>query len=138
MTGTYEHNIDAKGRLFLPAKLREELGSAFYLMMLGQDKCLTIYTQAKWDKFTAKFEELPSIQAKKMRALFANTVKCEPDSQGRIVVPQKLRDHAELEKESIILGMHDRAEIWSAQNWNLCEEELSQEEMAEFMEELGF
>ena len=91
MTGTYEHSIDAKGRLFIPAKLREELGVSFYLAM-GIDTCLAIYPQATWDKFTEKFASLPMTQSKVMRPLFANAVKCELDSQGRIVIPQKLRE----------------------------------------------
>ena len=90
MTGTYEHSIDAKGRLFIPAKLREELGSAFYLAM-GVDACLAIYPQSTWDRFTEKFASLPMSQSKVMRPLFASTIKCEPDSQGRIVISQKLR-----------------------------------------------
>ena len=113
MTGTYEHSIDAKGRLFIPAKLREELGVTFYLAM-GVDACLAIYPQAAWDRFREKFESLPMSQSKAMRPLFANAVKCEPDSQGR------------------------RAEIWSAEEWRAQEEEMTPEKMAACMAELGF
>lgn len=137
MTGTYEHNMDAKGRLFIPAKLREELGESFYLAF-GVDTCLAIYPQSTWDKFTEKFASLPMSQSKVMRPLFANAVKCEPDSQGRIVVPVKLRTFAKLEKEAVIVGVHDRAEIWSADEWNSCEEEMTPEKMSECMEALGF
>lgn len=138
MTGTYEHNLDAKGRLFIPAKLREELGSAFYLAM-GVDACLAIYPQATWDRFTEKFASLPMSQSKVMRPLFANAVKCEPDSQGRIVVPQKLRKYAGLEKDVVILGVHNRAEIWSAAAWQAQEEEeMTPEKMSACMEALGF
>ena len=130
MTGTYEHSIDAKGRLFIPAKLREELGSAFYLAM-GVDACLAVYPQATWDRFTEKFASLPMSQSKGMRRLFA--------SQGRIVIPQKLRKYAGLEKETVIIGVHDRAEIWSAEAWNAQEEEeMTPEMMAACMAELGF
>ena len=117
MTGTYEHSIDAKGRLFIPAKLREELGVTFYLAM-GIDTCLSIYPQATWDKFTEK--------------------SCERDSQGRIVIPQKLRRYAKLEKDAVILGVNDRAEIWSAQLWYQDEEEMTPEKMAACMSELVF
>ena len=131
MTGTYEHSIDAKGRLFIPAKLREELGSV--------DACLAIYPQSTWDRFTEKFASLPMSQSKAMRPLFANAAKCEPDSQGRIVIPQKLRKYAGLEKETVIIGVHDRAEIWSAAAWNAQEEdEMTPEKMAACMAELGF
>ena len=90
MTGTYEHSIDAKSRLFIPAKLREELGSTFYLTM-GIDACLAIYPMETWNVFTEKFASLPMSQSKVMRPLFANAVKCEPDAQGRIVLPQRLK-----------------------------------------------
>ena len=138
VTGTYEHSMDAKGRLFLPAKLREELGVSFYLAM-GVDTCLAIYPQQTWDRFTEKFSSLPMSQSKAMRTLFANTVKCEPDSQGRIVIPQKLRKYAGLEKDVVILGVHDRAEIWSTQTWWAQEEEeMTPEKMSACMEALGF
>ena len=71
VTGTYEHSIDAKGRLFIPAKLREELGDTFYLAM-GVDTCLAIYPQESWDRFTEKFASLPVSKSKDMRSLFAN------------------------------------------------------------------
>ena len=135
--GQYQHNIDAKGRLFIPAKYREELGETFYVT-IGLDGCLSVYSDAKWAELTAKFDALPLSKARSMRALFANAAKCEPDSQGRIVIPQKLRKYAGLEKETVIIGVHDRAEIWSAAAWNAQEEEMSPEKMAACMAELGF
>ena len=138
MTGTYEHSIDAKGRLFIPAKLREELGVTFYLAM-GVDECLAIYPQETWNRFTEKFASLPMSQSAAMRPLFANASKCELDSQGRIVIPQKLRRYANLDKETVIIGVNDRAEIWSAEAWNAQEEEeMTPEKMSECMEALGF
>ena len=138
MTGTYEHSIDAKGRLFIPAKLREELGVTFYLAM-GVDACLAIYPQESWDRFTEKFSSLPISKSKAMRSLFANAVKCELDSQGRIVIPQKLRKYAGLEKDAVIIGVNDRAEIWSAETWNAREEEeMTPEKMKACLAALGF
>lgn len=103
VTGTYEHSIDAKGRLFIPAKLREELGASFYLAM-GVDTCLAVYPQESWDRFTEKFASLPVSKSKAMRSLFANAVKCVPDSQGRIVLPQRLRKYADLGKDVVIMA----------------------------------
>ena len=138
MTGTYEHNIDAKGRLAIPSKLRDELGSVFYLAM-GVDACLAVYPQSTWDRFTEKFASLPMSQSKAMRPLFANAAKCELDAQGRIVIPQKLRKYAGLEKEAVIIGVNDRAEIWSADAWNAQEEEeMTPEKMSACLEALGF
>ena len=138
MTGTYEHSIDAKGRLFIPAKLREELGVTFFLAM-GVDECLAIYPQETWNRFTEKFASLPMSQSAAMRPLFANASKCELDSQGRIVIPQKLRKYAGLEKDAVIIGVNDRAEIWSAETWNAREEEeMTPEKMKACLAALGF
>ena len=138
MTGTYEHSIDAKVRLFIPAKLREELGVTFYLAM-GVDECLAIYPQETWNRFTEKFASLPMSQSAAMRPLFANASKCELDSQGRIVIPQKLRKYAGLEKDAVIIGVNDRAEIWSAETWNAREEEeMTPEKMKACLAALGF
>ena len=98
-----------------------------------------IYPMSTWDRFTEKFKSLPMSQSKAMRTLFANAVKCEPDSQGRIVITQKLRKYAGLEKDVVIIGVHDRAEIWSAEEWRAQEEEeMTPEKMAACMAELGF
>ena len=138
MTGTYEHSIDAKGRLFIPAKLREELGVTFYLAM-GVDECLAIYPQETWNRFTEKFASLPMSQSKKMRSLFANAARCELDSQGRIVIPQKLKKYAGIEKDVVIIGVHDRAEIWAAEKWAAEEEEeMTPEKMKACLAALGF
>ena len=90
MTGTYEHSIDAKGRLFIPAKLREELGVTFYLAM-GVDECLAIYPQETWNRFTEKFASLPMSQSAAMRPLFANASKCELDSHRHPPEAEKIR-----------------------------------------------
>lgn len=136
-TGTYEHSLDAKGRLFIPAQLRKELGDTLYVTM-GMDGCLAVYPQETWDRFTEKYSSLPMSQSKAMRVLFANAAKCEPDSQGRIVIPQKLRAFAALEKDAVIIGVHDRAEIWSAARWSEQEEdEMTPEKMNAVLDGLG-
>ena len=122
MTGQYQHSIGAKGRVFIPAKLREELGETFYVTM-GMDSCLSVYSDASWAKFTEKFESLPYTKTKAMRPLFANAAKCEPDSQGRILLPQKLRAYAGLDKDVVIIGVSNRAEIWNAGRWAAVEAE---------------
>ena len=114
MTGTYEHSIDAKNRLFIPAKLREELGVTFYLAM-GVDACLAVYPQSTWDRFTEKFASLPMSQSKKMRALFANATKCELDSQGRTILPAALRQMVQLGKNISFVGVIDYFEIWDTE-----------------------
>ncbi len=135
VTGTYEHSIDAKGRLFVPAKLREDLGSISYLTM-GIDGCLAIYPMESWEIFTDKFAALPMSKSRAMRPIFANAMKCEPDSQGRIIIPQALRKYAGLTKEVVIIGVHNRAEIWDAETWNQSQEEMTPEAMAALLESL--
>lgn len=137
MTGQYAHNIDAKGRLFIPARLREELGQTFHVT-IGMDHCLSIYSNESWDAFMEKLRELPYSKAKALRVLSANAVDCEPDAQGRILIPAKLREYAGLQKEVVVIGSFDRAEIWNAERW-AREEAMALESgsLEQAMEEMG-
>ena len=138
MIGQYQHNIDAKGRLFIPAKFREELGETFYVT-IGLDGCLSVYSDAKWADLTEKFDALPISQARKMRVLFANAAKCEPDAQGRILIPSKLRTYAALDKEVVINGASKCVELCNPERWAPMEEDgLDPENLAAAMEDLGF
>ena len=137
MTGQYAHNIDAKGRLFIPAKLREELGETFHVT-IGLDHCLSIYSDESWADFTDKVRVLPYSKAKALRPLFANAVDCEPDGQGRILIPTKLREYANLQKEVVVIGSFDRAEIWDAGRWAALESEaFDSGELESAMAEMG-
>jgi len=116
VTGRYDHNIDAKGRLFVPARIRDELTSAFHLAP-GSGTCLTIYSQRAWNRLVERYEALPYAEGKGLRSFFANTARCELDAQGRIVLPKNLIQYARLEKEAVIIGVEDRAEIWDKALW---------------------
>ena len=122
MTGQYAHNIDAKGRLFIPAKLREELGSTFHVIA-GQDHCLYIFSENKWNAWMEQLSTKTYSEIKSLRSVFANAADCEPDSQGRILIPARLRDWADLTKEVTVIGSFDRVEIWNAKRWAEMEEE---------------
>ena len=137
MYGKYKHSVDPKGRLFVPSKLREELGEAFYVT-LGLDHCLSVYTESGWQAILDKYNALPISQARKMRFLFANAAKCEPDKQGRVLIPQTLRDYAGLTGEIAVIGVSTRAEIWDSARWDEANAALTSESVAETMEELGF
>ncbi len=138
MYGRYDHAVDPKGRLFVPAKLRPELGEAFYIT-LGLDRCLSVYTEAGWNEILEKFRKLPVSAAPKMRLLFANAAKCEPDKQGRFLLPVKLRQYAGIEHEVTFIGQGDRAEIWDTAAYQKMEDEmLTPENLRSVMEELGF
>lgn len=116
MTGTYEHSIDEKGRLFIPAKLREELGSVFYLSA-GVKENLTIYPMEAWNVLRERAAALTTTQAAAMDVFFAAACKCEPDKQWRIMVPPELRAYAGIDRDVVITGNNDRAQIWSAAAW---------------------
>ena len=137
MTGQYAHTIDAKGRLFIPAALRKELGQTFHITV-GQDRCLSVYSDESWAAFMDKLKALSYNEVKKLRALFAYAADCEPDGQGRILIPAKLREYAGLTKEVVVVGSFDRAEIWSAERWAAIENEaFSSGALEQAMAEMG-
>ena len=116
MTGQYAHTIDAKGRLFIPAALRKELGQTFHITV-GQDRCLSVYSDESWAAFMDKLKALSYNEVKKLRALFAYAADCEPDGQGRILIPAKLRGYAALEKDVVITGASKCVELWNPERW---------------------
>ena len=138
MYGKYRHTVDAKGRLFVPSNLREELGESFYVT-LGLDHCLSVYTQESWQKILDRYAELPMSKARTLRFLFANAAQCDPDKQGRFLIPAELRKYAGLEQEVCFIGQGDHAEIWNAATYDELEStQLTPENLAAALEELGF
>ena len=138
MTGEYQHNLDSKGRLFIPARLREELGNVFYVT-LSMDKCLSAYSAESWRDFSVKVNAMPYVKQRKMRPLFAYAAKCELDTQGRILIPQNLRDYAGLTKNVTVVGCNNHAELWDAAAWNEINIiETTPENISAVMEELEF
>ncbi len=121
MTGKYRHGIDSKGRLAIPARLREELGAAFYVT-IGLEHSLMILTEAGFTSIVEKMRSLPMAEAQKLRFFFANALRCEPDKQGRILLPQELRNYAHLTENAVILGFGDKAEIWDADTYDKMEQ----------------
>lgn len=118
MTGTYEHTIDGKGRLFIPSRLKEEMGDSFHLSM-GTDQCLTIYPQTAWEALCARAEELEEEEdIEAMEVFFAQSYRCTVDSQNRIVIPSLLREFANLEKDVVIVGSNNVAKVWNAKRWS--------------------
>ena len=137
MTGQYAHTIDGKGRLFIPAKLRQELGDTFHVTV-GQDHCLSVYSDESWAAFMDKLKGLSYNEVKRLRGLFAYGADCEPDGQGRILLPAKLREYADLEKDVVIIGSFDRVEIWNADRWAELEKTAFESgSLEQAMEEMG-
>ena len=138
MTGEYKHTLDSKGRLFIPAKLREELGDVFYIT-LSMDKCISAYSAESWRAFSAKVNEMSYVKQRKMRPLFAYAAKCELDGQGRALLPQNLRQFARLNKDVAIVGCNDHAEMWDLETWKeINAAEVTPENIAAVLEEMDF
>ncbi len=138
MTGVYRHAIDAKGRLFIPAKLKEELGDTFYVT-ISTEKCLSAYSQESWDGLMEKIAALPRQKQKMVRPLFAHATKAETDSQGRILIPQALRDFAGLTKNVAVVGAGNSVELWDEARWDEIDAaETTPENLAAVFEALDF
>ena len=138
MRGEYQHNIDAKGRLFIPAKFRESLGSAF-VATKGLDGCLFLYSMQAWSVLEDKINGLPMSKSRDLqRFFFSSAADCAPVAQGRVVIPQNLRQYAGLTKEVTVIGVSGRAEIWDTGRWLQYSGALTPEAVAQAMEELGF
>ena len=140
--GEYQHNIDAKGRLIMPAKFRAELGENF-VVTRGMDGCLFIYPQSEWEKLEEKLNQLPL--AKKdarlfVRFFYSAATEITLDKQGRMNLPQTLIQHAKLEKSCQIIGVSNRIEIWNADLWTTFSQEAEEnfDEIAENMLDFDF
>ena len=137
--GEYNHTIDAKGRLIIPARFRELLGEEFILTK-GLDGCLSIYPMDAWETFETKLRALPltNKNARTFTRFFvAGATNCELDRQGRILVPQTLREFAGLEKEVVLTGNLDRIEIWSKEKWSENCNYDDMDNIAESMQDMG-
>lgn len=139
--GEYQHSIDPKGRVFMPAKFRDDLGEKF-VVTKGLDNCLFVYPNEEWKSLEQKLRTLP-LTSKEARAFirffFAGAAECEADKQGRILLPANLRDYAGLEKDLSIIGVSTRVEIWNRDAWESYngESSMDQESIIEKMAELG-
>lgn len=117
--GEFNHNIDAKGRAIVPSKFREELGDKF-IVTKGMDGCLFLYTMAAWEEYVEKLSALPTTNANArrfVRIMTSGASECEPDGNGRIMIPANLREFAGITKEIVSIGANNRVEIWDKQRW---------------------
>ena len=137
--GEYNHTIDAKGRLIIPSRFRELLGEEFVLTR-GLDGCLSIYPMDEWVAFEEKLRALPltNKDARTFSRFFvAGATTCQLDKQGRILLPQTLREFAQLEKDVVLSGNLNRVEIWSKANWTDNNAYDDMDDIAEQMTDLG-
>lgn len=139
LMGTYYHNIDAKGRLNFPTKLREILGVSFYVTKGIDSPCLTVYSQTEWDRLSEKISAVPQTKAIMIqRWLFSGACEVTPDKQGRILIPQDLRMFAGLEKDIVVIGANNKAEIWDRARWDEMNQNMDMGDLLATMSELGF
>ena len=118
--GEYEHNMDDKGRLAVPARFRDQLGDGL-VVTRGLDNCLIGFPRSYWDSLAVKVSALPlgQITAREVqRRLFSGAAELPLDRQGRILIPQNLRTFASLGEQVVISGMNEYFEIWSHERWN--------------------
>lgn len=141
MIGKYPAKMDDKNRLFVPSKLREELGSVFYVTygFNGKHKCLTAYTEADWNTLTENFNKLSIAQRSGPTSLiFINAAECTPDKQFRFGLTQNLLNYAGIERDVLIVGRAGQAEIWDAATYEAFEaENLSPEKLMASLEAIG-
>ncbi len=138
--GEYQHSVDAKGRLIIPSKFREDLGNTFVITR-GLDNCLFGYPMDEWRKLEEKLKELPMTKKDArafVRFFFSGATEVEIDKQGRINIPTSLATYAKLEKECVVLGVSSKIEIWAKEAWEtyVGDAEDSFDEIAENL--IGF
>jgi len=138
LMGKFTHNLDAKNRLFIPAKHREQLGETFVITR-NVDKCLSVFSMEEWEKYTDKLEQLPSTQARQIaRFIYSNAAEVQPDSQGRVLIPAELLEYAGIQKSAVVIGCGRRAEIWAEDTWKERNSMEVSTDLAAQMIELGF
>ena len=141
LLGEYNHNLDTKGRMAIPAKFRDKL-SAGAIITRGIDNCLFVFANTEWEKLAQKLIALPLAQADArafVRLMLSGATDVEIDSQGRILIPDSLRKYAGIKKEVIVAGLYNRIEVWDEATWNAykTKTETTSEEIAEKLGELG-
>lgn len=136
--GEYNQNMDAKGRIIVPSKLRDGLGEKFYITK-GLGGCLWAFSSKEWEEIEQKVRALPLAEGRNItRFLFSGAMEAIPDSQGRVLLPTNLRTHAKLTREVTFLGANTRMEIWDTAAWNEACESFDEAQLEAQMEKLGF
>ena len=138
--GEYSFSIDKKGRMFIPSKHREPLGEKI-IVCRGLDKnpCLHIYSLSEWQLLDEKIRSLPSAKSRMLQMyLYSGAAELEYDSQGRVLIPANLREHANLEGNVKIVGVSTHAEVWNPETWDKATAECTPEAVFDIMQELNF
>jgi len=139
--GEYYYNLDTKGRMAIPSKIRNQVGETL-IITRGLDSCLFLYEKKDWEQLAEKIKNLPLSQANSRafaRLMLAGAMEVTIDNQGRILIPDYLRNYADLKKKIVLVGVYDRLEIWDEDNWNTYKNKTEREssEIAEKLSQLG-
>jgi MraZ protein len=137
-TGSVEHSLDDKGRLVVPARFRERLGTGFFVTIGEPDGCLALYPASTWNEFCARLEAAPvkdDRYRRFVRHLFAHTEELSCDNQGRLVLPPVLRSWAHIEKDVTSIGSLTRVEVWAKDRYTAVA--ASAGDLADYRSELG-
>jgi len=140
--GEYQHTIDDKGRMIIPSKFRDALGASF-IITRGLDNCLFVYPRSEWEVLEQKLKALPLMKSDARaftRFFFSGATECELDKQGRVNIPNNLLQYSKLDKDCVVLGVSNRVEIWSKENWEgyFEQSEESFNEIAEKLVDFNF
>lgn len=136
--GEYRHNIDTKNRLFIPAKLREDLGESFVVAKDMRTDCLKVYSLAGWEAYLEPIlKQNRTLKEKVLRFLSSSMVQVSPDSQGRITLPKELVEYAGIEGSAVVVGCFDYAEIWAEEAYDRMKSEEDVSAMLAELESLG-
>ncbi len=135
--GSYNHSLDSKNRVFIPAKFREELGDTFYITRKF-DAYLSVYTAEGWDIYLEKIEKLPESVASDIQDfILGGAQKCTIDNSGRIIIDEKLLRHAKITKNVVFVGAGKQIHVWSEELWDECEKSRDFEKMRNVLKEFG-
>ena len=135
--GSYTHSMDAKKRIFIPSKFREELGEEFYITRKF-DVYLSVYTAEDWEAYAEKISKLPEADAEELQDfLLGAAQKCVPDASGRIILDENLMKHAKINKNIVFVGAGKQIRIWSEELWSEREKNRDYEKMREIMRQYG-
>ena len=135
--GSFNHSLDAKNRVFIPSKFREELGKEFYITRKF-DTYLSVYTAEEWEAYVQKISELPEADAEEFQDFILGAAqKCIPDASGRIVLDERLMRHAKIEKNIVLVGSGKQIRVFAEDIWNERESRRDYEKMRQIMRQYG-
>lgn len=136
--GEYRHSLDPKNRIFIPAKLRDELGATFVVAKDIREKCLKLYSLEEWARYMEPIkQQARKLQSSVLRYLSSTMAEVTPDSHGRVVLPKDLVSFAEIDKNVVVVGCYDYAELWAEESYERLKAEENVDQMIADLEALG-